>query len=114
MNHFIQKSILFGVGVYSKAQKELERSVKGLIKKNKISRKEGEAVLESFVKSSKTAQAKMEREVKRNVTSFAKRVTLAKQKDLVALEKRLKSLEAQISSKISGKKKPAKKAKKAK
>ena len=63
MNHFIQKSILFGVGVYSKAQKELERSVKGLIKKNKISRKEGEAVLESFVKSSKTAQAKMERDI---------------------------------------------------
>ena len=109
MKNFLKKSVLFGVGVYSKAQKELEKNIKNLIKKNKITKKEGEAILAKFIENSKKTEAKFQAQIKKEAISFAKRVALAKQKDLLSLEKRVKKLEAQLKTKIVRKKRSNKK-----
>ena len=73
MNDFIKKSVLLGVGAYSKAQKELEKITKSLIKGNKITREEGEHMLNKFLLNSKKVGEKIESQVSRGVSSFVKR-----------------------------------------
>ncbi len=109
MKDFIKKSVLFGVGVYSKAQKELDKNIKSLIKKNKITKKEGEAMLSKFIENSKKTEAKLQAQIKKEAVCFAKKVALAKQKDLLSLEKRVKKLEARLKTKTAAKKRNNKK-----
>jgi len=99
MENFIKKSIALGVGAYSKAQKELEKHIKTLVKKNKVSKKEGEEMLKKFLASSKQTQKKVESQVRKDVSSLVKKVTLAKQRDLLALTRRVKALEAKPKTK---------------
>jgi len=108
MKDFLRNSVLFGIGIFSKAQKDLEKTVNSLIKKNKISKKEGKEMLDKFLKESKKTEAKLHAHIKKETVRFAKKVSLAKQKDLLALEKRVKKLEAKKSKKPV-KKKVAKK-----
>ncbi len=74
MKDFIKKSVLFGVGVYSKAQKELEKNIKSLIKKNKITKKEGEAMLAKFIENSKKTEAKLQLRLKKKLFVLQKKL----------------------------------------
>ncbi len=109
MKDFLKNSVLFGVGVFSKVQKDLEKSINALIKKNKITKKEGEAMLAKFLKESKKTEEKLQNQIKKEASRFAKKVTLAKQKDLLALERRVKKLEAEKKRQATKKKSVKKK-----
>jgi polyhydroxyalkanoate synthesis regulator phasin len=68
MNDLLRSSLLFGMGVYAKTRRQTAKAVRGLVRKNKLSRKEGERVVADVVLRSRTMEKKIAKEVGRMMT----------------------------------------------
>jgi len=101
MKNFLKNTVLVGVGLFSKAQKETEKAIRSLVKNNKITKKEGEAMLAKFVKDSKKFEKDLSSKIQKESTAFAKRVKADHSKDIVVLKKKLVEADKKIRKGIA-------------
>lgn len=81
----------FGMGVYSKTQKEVKDLVDDLVKNKYLDKKEGEKLVAQAMVESKKIEAKIEKQVRASLLDMVKKLKVATQKDLAVLEKKLKT-----------------------
>lgn len=91
MKNVLKKSIQFGMGVYSKSEKEVKGIIDELVKKNYLDKKEGEKLVAQAMAESKKIEAKIEKQVRSTLLDAVKKLKVVTQKDLAILEKKLKS-----------------------
>lgn len=91
MNDFIRTSLLFGMGVYAKTEREVKKVAAALVKSKKLSKKEGEKLVAQALVHAKKAEKKIEARVRRASSDLFRRLKTEAQKDLKILEKKLKT-----------------------
>lgn len=90
MKNVLKKSMQFGMGVYSKTEKEVKGLINELVKNDYLDKKEGEKLVAQAMVESKKIEAKIEKQVRASLLDMVKKLKVATQKDLVVLEKKLK------------------------
>lgn len=83
-----------GVGFAAHAKERVAELVEELKKQGKISKPEGEKIVKDFIADTKKARDKFEADVKKTVQEVTHKASLASQKELDVLKKRLLELEA--------------------
>lgn len=91
MKNAVKKSMQFGMGVYSKTEKEIKGLVNDLVKNKYLDKKEGEKLVTEAMVESKKIEAKIEKQVRRVLLDAIGRLKVATHKDLALLEKKLKA-----------------------
>lgn len=92
MHDIIKKGLQFSVGAYAKTRKEIEGAVKELVKRNHLSKKEGEKLVDEAVAQSRKIETKITAQVRQSLLAAVKQLKVATKKDLELLEKKLKSV----------------------
>lgn len=99
LENLFKKFVYTGVGLVSLTKEKVEKYVDELVKEDKISTKEGEKIVEDFFKNTEEKRNELEGQLKTSVEKFVKAFKFASNKDLEALENRIKVLEDLISEK---------------
>lgn len=85
----IKSGLLLGLGLYSLTKEGIEKMVKQLEKEQHISAKEGKAMVAELVREIKGYQHKTSKFIEGEIRAAIKKMGLATQKDLKALERKL-------------------------
>lgn len=91
MNDLLRNSLLFGMGVYAKTEREVKKVAAALVKSKKLSKKEGEALVAQALLHAKKAEKQIEARVRRASLDLFRRLKTEAQKDLKTLEKKIKT-----------------------
>ncbi len=92
MNKSTKKGLQFGIGLGYLAMETLERELKKLEKKGKISRKESEKLVLDTIRDYQAQGEKYAKQVQDEIDKFAKSNPVATKKDLAALNARIQKL----------------------
>lgn len=112
MEETLKKLVYAGVGLAAQATEKFEVAVNDLVKKGKLSDKEGKKIVDDFFKKTEKKKEEFESEFKSTTEEVVAKFNFAKQTDLDELSKRIAKLEkaAKPAKKAPAKKPVAKKA----
>jgi len=102
MFDLIKKTMLTGVGLAAMTKDKVEELAKELSKKGKLSEKEGKDLLNELSKKSKQARKDLEKKVGDIVRKVLKKMDVATKEDIARLEKKIKHLEQEKTTKVQG------------
>ncbi|MDP1629380.1 MAG: hypothetical protein Q8L57_02050 [bacterium] len=85
----IKSGLLLGLGLYSLTKEGIEKLVKQLEKEQHISATEGKKMVEELAREIKGYQVKTSKFIEDEIRASVKKMGLATQKDIQALERRL-------------------------
>ncbi len=91
-----KKFVYTGVGMMSLAKDKLEKAIEDLIKEEKISSKEGEKIVNDFLKSADTKKKELEDNLKNMIDKIVSKFNYASKKELDELTKRVKKMEEML------------------
>lgn len=106
MEETLKKLIYAGVGLAAQATEKFEVAVNDLVKKGKLSDKEGKKIVDDFFKKTEKKKEEFESKFKSTTEEVVAKFNFAKQTDLDELSKRVAKLE---KADKPAKKAPAKK-----
>jgi len=92
MKDFFEKSILVGLGVYAKTDREIRKAIASFVKNKKLSKVEGEKLVADLLSDAKKLERKIEEYARRASVDVIRELKVATQKDLALLEEKLKKL----------------------
>lgn len=112
MEETLKKLVYAGVGLAAQATEKFEVAVNDLVKKGKLSDKEGKKIVDDFFKKTEKKKEEFESKFKSTTEEVVAKFNFAKQTDLDELSKRIAKLEkaAKPAKKAPAKKPVAKKA----
>lgn len=112
MEETLKKLVYAGVGLAAQATEKFEVAVNDLVKKGKLSDKEGKKIVDDFFKKTEKKKEEFESKFKSTTEEVVAKFNFAKQTDLDELSKRVAKLEkaAKPAKKAPAKKPVAKKA----
>lgn len=112
MEEALKKLVYAGVGLAAQATEKFEVAVNDLVKKGKLSDKEGKKIVDDFFKKTEKKKEEFESKFKSTTEEVVAKFNFAKQTDLDELSKRVAKLEkaAKPAKKAPAKKPVAKKA----
>jgi polyhydroxyalkanoate synthesis regulator phasin len=90
----LKKTLYAGVGMAFLTRDKIEDMAKKLAEEAKLGETEGRKFIDEFLKKSEDAKTSLQRAVDAGVTSALERMNVARDRDLKALEARVKALEA--------------------
>lgn len=93
----IKNAMLTGIGLALKTRDEVEDLAKELVKKGKMSQKEGKKFLEDLLDKYQDAKDKLEARVEQTVKEFLKKADVVTGDELKALKKEIRDLKKAIS-----------------
>ena len=99
MLDLIKKTMLTGVGLALLAKDEVEELAKDLIKKGKMTEKDGSKFLDDLQKRYDDVQSKLENKVEMTVKSILKKADIVTGDELKALKKEIRELKQAVSKK---------------
>jgi len=102
MFDLIKKTMLTGVGLAAMTKDKVEELAKELSKKGKLSEKEGKDLLNELSKKSKQARKDLGKKVEDIVRKVLKKMDVATKEDIARLEKKIKHLEQEKTTKVQG------------
>ena len=112
MEETLKKLVYAGVGLAAQATEKIEETVTDLIKKGKISDKEGKKIVDDFFKKSEKKKDSYESKFKSAIEDVTAKFNYVSSKDFDALVKRVVKLEKTgVKKTTAAKKTVAKKAK---
>ena len=112
MEETLKKLVYAGVGLAAQATEKIEETVTDLIKKGKISDKEGKKIVDDFFKKSEKKKDSYESKFKSAIEDVTAKFNYVSSKDFDALVKRVAKLEKTgVKKTTAAKKTVAKKAK---
>ena len=98
MADIIKRTLQVGVGLALKTWEEVEDLAKELIKKGKMSEKEGRKFLDDLQKKYEDSQKKLEARVEKIVKEWLKKADVVTGDELKALRKEIRELKKMISN----------------
>lgn len=107
MEETLKKLVYAGVGLAAQATEKIEETVNDLVKKGKISDKEGKKIVDDFFKKSEKKKDSYESKFKSAIEDVTEKFNYVKRADYDKLAKKVANLEKQL--KTSTKKTTAKK-----
>jgi polyhydroxyalkanoate synthesis regulator phasin len=112
MEEALKKLVYAGVGLAAQATEKFEVAVNDLVKKGKLSDKEGKKIVDDFFKKTEKKKEEFESKFKSTTEEVVAKFNFAKQADLDELSKKVAKLEkaAKPAKKAPAKKTVAKKA----
>jgi polyhydroxyalkanoate synthesis regulator phasin len=93
MFDLIKKTMLAGVGLAAMTREKIEETIDELVKKGKLSEKEGKEIVEELIEKSKTAKKDLEEKIEKIVTISLKRLNIPTRDELTEIKKRIERLE---------------------
>lgn len=93
MEETLKKLVYAGVGFAAQATEKFETAVNDLVKKGKLSDKEGKKIVDDFFKKTEKKKDDFESKFKNITEDIVAKFNFAKQADLEALAKRVAKLE---------------------
>ncbi len=97
MENLFKKFVYTGVGLVSLTKDKVQKLADELVDDNKISATEGKKLVEDFLKNTNEKRKDLEEQLKNVVEKVVKKFNFASTKEIEALEKRIKDLEAALS-----------------
>jgi polyhydroxyalkanoate synthesis regulator phasin len=92
----LKKTLYAGVGMAFLTREKIEDMAKKLAEEAKLGESEGKKFIDEFLKRSEEAKTSLQRAVDSGVSSALERMNVARDRDLKALEARVKALEARL------------------
>jgi polyhydroxyalkanoate synthesis regulator phasin len=92
----LKKTLYAGVGMAFLTREKIEEMAKRLAEEAKLGESEGKKFIDEFLKKSEEAKTSLQRAVDAGVSSALERMNVARDRDLKALEARVKALEARL------------------
>ena len=97
MADIIKRTLQVGVGLALKTWEEVEDLAKELIKKGKMSEKEGRKFLDDLQKKYEDSQKKLETRVEKSIKEWLKKADVVTGDEIKALRKEIRELKKMIS-----------------
>ena len=97
MADVIKRTLQVGVGLALKTWEEVEDLAKELIKKGKMSEKEGRKFLDDLQKKYEDSQKKLETRVEKSIKEWLKKADVVTGDEIKALRKEIRELKKMIS-----------------
>lgn len=113
MEETLKKLVYAGVGLAAQATEKIEETVNELVKKGKISDKEGKKIVDDFFKKSEKKKDSYESKFKAAIQEVTDKFNYVKKADYDKLAKKISELEKQIKGSVEKKESPKKAVKKA-
>lgn len=112
MEETIKKMVYAGVGLAAQATEKFEKTVTDLVKKGKISDKEGKKIVDDFFSKTEKKKDNFESKFKSTTEEIIEKFNFATKKDVSKLKKKIEQLEKQLkgtktAAKRTATKKPA-------
>jgi len=98
MADLMKKTLQAGVGLALKTWEEVEDLAKELIKKGKMSEKEGRKFLDDLQKKYEDSQKKLEARVEKIVKAWLKKADVVTGDEIKALRKEIRELKKMVSN----------------
>jgi polyhydroxyalkanoate synthesis regulator phasin len=92
----LKKTLYAGVGMAFLTREKIEDMAKKLAEEAKLGESEGKKFIDEFLKKSEEAKSSLQRAVESGVSSALEGMNVARDRDLKALEARVKALEARL------------------
>lgn len=112
MEETLKKLVYAGVGLAAQATEKIEETVNELVKKGKISDKEGKKIVDDFFKKSEKKKDSYETKFKAAIQEVTEKFNYVKKADYDKLAKKIAELEKQVKGTSEKKDAPKKAAKK--
>jgi poly(hydroxyalkanoate) granule-associated protein len=93
MFDLIKKTMLAGVGLAAMTREKIEKTIDELVKKGKLSEKEGKEIVEELIEKSKTTKKDLEKKTEKIITKSLKRLNIPTRDELTEIKKRIERLE---------------------
>lgn len=93
-----KKLFYTGVGLTVSTKENIEKKVKELVDKNKITAEEGKKIVDEFITDFDKKKDDLEKELKDFVNKTAEKLKFAKKNDIEDLNKRLDEIESKIEN----------------
>lgn len=90
----LKKTLYAGVGMAFLTREKIEEMAKKLAEEAKLGETEGKKFIDEILKKSEEAKASFQRSVDAGVSAALERMNVARDRDLKALEARVKALES--------------------
>ncbi len=101
MFDIIKKVMLTGVGLAAMTKDKVEELAGDLVKKGKLSEKDGRELVDDLLEKSEKAKKDLEKDIEKVVKNTMKKMNLARAEDLSSLTKQVKKLEQALKEKDS-------------
>jgi polyhydroxyalkanoate synthesis regulator phasin len=98
MADIIKRTLQVGVGLALKTWEEVEDLAKELIKKGKMSEKEGRKFLDDLQKKYEDSQKKLETRVEKSIKEWLKKADVVTGDEIKALRKEIRELKKMIGN----------------
>jgi polyhydroxyalkanoate synthesis regulator phasin len=92
----LKKTLYAGVGMAFLTRDKIEEMAKKLAEEAKLSEADGKKFIDELLKKSEETKASFQRSVDSGVSAAMERMNLARDRDLKALEARVKALETRL------------------
>lgn len=96
MNEFLKKGFFLGLGIAAASKEKVEKYVRELVEKGKLTPKEAEEVIHSFIKKGEETEEKWNEKRKEKVRSALSDYDFVSTDQLHALEERIEQLEFRL------------------
>lgn len=110
MKNFVKKIVILGAGIAAgvavASSKRIKQEVNALVKKGKITAKEGQKLMSKIVDDAKKQQKVLEVKAKAQIQNTLKKAGVVTKKQADAMQRKIKQLEKKVnaSKKVSTKK----------
>jgi polyhydroxyalkanoate synthesis regulator phasin len=92
----LKKTLYAGVGMAFLTREKIEEMAKKMADEAKLGESEGKKFIDEILKKSEEAKSSLQRAVDAGVAAALERMNVARDKDLKALDARVKALEARL------------------
>lgn len=92
----LKKTLYAGVGMAFLTREKIEEMAKKMAEEAKLGESEGKKFIDEILKKSEEAKSSLQRAVDAGVSAALERMNVARDRDLKALEARVKALEARL------------------
>lgn len=97
MLELMKKSLLTGLGLALKTKDEVEDLANDLIKKGKMSERDGRKFIKDLIDKWDSSRGKLEKRVEKSVNEFFKKTNVVTADELKAVKKEIRDLKKAIS-----------------
>lgn len=93
MFDFIKKTMLVGAGLAAMTREKIEEVVDELVKKGKLSEKEGKEMVDELIEKSKSVKKDLEERIEKTVTETLKKLNIPSRSEIAELKEKIEQME---------------------
>jgi len=101
MIELLRKTLLVGIGAATLTKEKIDGLVDELVKKGEIASKEGPKLVKELLQESQNAKKELEKKVEEATQKALRKLNLASERELKALQARVEKLERKVGDEAS-------------